>query len=913
MESRPDPDALLARVHTDAAKAARGRLKIFFGMAPGVGKTYAMLEAARKVGKEGVDVVVGYVEPHARPETQALVLGLDVLPRKAVEQRGATLQEFDLTAAIARRPQLILVDELAHTNAEGMTHPKRWQDVEDLLVAGISVYATLNVQHIESLNDVVAQVTGVAVRETVPDHVFEQADEVELVDIAPDDLVERLREGKVYVPQQAQRALENFFRKGNLIALRELALRKTAERVSAQALDYRQEHDVTEIWRTGERLLVCVGASPMSAQLVRAARRMAAGLRAPWIALHVESDRAAAPSAADEQRLAQNLRLAEELGAQVEVASGADFAETVLEYARARNITKLIVGKPLQSWWRELVRGSFVYRLIRQCGDIDVYVIGGKDAEVAPNAIAPATRPTRWADYLPAVLAVAVCTLACRVLDPFLASTNLAMIYLANVIVVALLCGRGPSIAATVLGVAAFDFFFIPPQWTFAVSDTQYLVTFAVMLVTGIVISELTARLRGQSESARRRERHTAALYSFGKELGNLQSREAIAAAVRRTIHEAIDAETWLLVVDDDGSLIALGDPPPAKDEGVAHWAFSHRLPAGAGTNTLPAAEAAYYPLMVADGIVGVLGIRTIASGRLLGVEQSNLLQAFVGQTAAAIERCNLAVKAEEARLQVETEKLRNSLLSAVSHDLRTPLATITGSASLLADATANINSAAKQELAASIFEESERLNQLVANLLDLTRLEAGAIVLDRVLQPIEEVIGVALARMERQLREHPAATTIDDDLPPVPIDGVLIQQVLVNLMDNAEKFSPPGAAIEVRASRRDDHLAVEVADRGPGVPESETTKIFDKFYQTAATTRRGSGIGLAICRGIVVLHGGEIVAENRPGGGALFRFTLPFGATLPQIGNAAITSIPPAAEAVPMSAGHLAEGGVRP
>ncbi|AMV19451.1 sensor histidine kinase [Planctomyces sp. SH-PL14] len=883
---RPDPDALLARVAAEEAKQARGRLKIFFGMAPGVGKTYAMLEAARKVAKEGVDVIVGYVEPHARPETQALVMGLDLLQRREITRGGSTLYEFDLEAALTRHPQLILVDELAHTNAEGSTHAKRWQDIEDLLAAGIDVYTTVNVQHLESLNDVVAQVTSIPVRETVPDHVFEQADEVELVDLAPDDLIERLREGKVYVPAQARRAIENFFRKGNLIALRELSLRKTADRVNAQALDYRSENAIQRIWPTSERLLVCVSPSPFSAKLVRGARRLAGSLQAPLTALHVVSIRSPRLSSEDRQRLDQNLRLAEELGAKVDTITADRFAEGVVAYAREHNVTKIVVGKPqgrsLRDWFRE----SAIDELIRISDDIDIYVIRGEGTSPAPPVRNPVSRPINHRAYALALTAVAVCTAVGWQLRTILAPTNLAMLYLATVVAVSLVGGRGPSIVATIVGVAVFDIVLVPPYWTFAVTDTEYLLTFLVMLTTGLVVSELNARIRSQNVLVRQRERHTAALYSLSRELANLPTADSVAEAARRRIREALDIDVWI-AISDDGKTLKAPDlspsPLPAQDEGVARWVLEHRRPAGRGTDTLPGNAATYFPLLVTEGIVGVLGVHSRQPEGPLLSEPMQLLQAFVGQVAGAIERCGLALQAEKIRLQMETERMRNALLSAVSHDLRTPLATITGATSLLAQSDPPLPPETQRDLARSVVDEAERLHRLVTNLLDLTRLESGAIQLSRELQPIEEVIETSLARTERHFPGRPVTTEIARNLPPVSIDAILIEQVLVNLLDNADKFSPPELPIVLRAFAEGDRLVVEVEDRGPGLPSGEEQRIFEKFYRVSPQAHRGSGIGLTICRGIVELHGGTIAARNRDAGtGAVFRFTIPF-AKLPE------------------------------
>ena len=888
---RPNPDELLARVRAEEVKQKRGKLKIFFGMAPGVGKTYAMLQAARKAASERADIVVGYVEPHVRPETHALVLGLDLMARRIVDYRGKSSEEFDLEGALARKPQLILIDELAHSNAEGSTHPKRWQDIEDLLDAGIDVYTTLNVQHLESLNDVVAQVTSIPVRETVPDHVFEQADEVELVDLSPDDLIERLKEGKVYVSTQAARALENFFRKGNLFALRELALRKTAERVSEQAIDYRQKHDVSRIWATSERLLVCVGPSPMSARLVRATHRMASSLRASWVALNVELEHARPLSPADLQRLESNLRLAESLGASVESASGTEFADSVLQFSRRHNITKIVVGKSQRSKWNEFWRGAFVDDLIRRSGDIDIYVISGEVEPLAGKSPIVEKSPFSWKPYLGATGAVTICTLAAFGLFHVFSPANLVMFYLLCVVAVSLKWGRGPSILATVLGVAAFDFFFIPPYGTFAVEDTHYLFTFTVMSVTGVVISELASRFHLQTESIRQRERRTSALFELSKELTRLPTRETVAAAACRIIRESLDVRVWVIVPQSDGSIAPANagadDAPPLKHDGVIRWVFDHRRPAGFGTDTLPGTDGTYLPLLGADDLVGVIGVQPLSSRLPLTISQRKLLDAFAGQVALAIERCNLAVESEKIRLQMETERLRNTLLSAVSHDLRTPLTAITGAASLLVEENNQLTNTARHELAESILDESDRLNRMVANLLDMTRLEAGAIPLQRVLQPIEEVVGVVLNRLERQLRNHPVKMDLPSDLPPAPIDGLLIQQVFVNLLENASKFAAPETPIDLSATRIDNELVVEVADRGPGFPSGEEKRIFEKFYCVDGQPRTGSGIGLAICRGIVELHGGKIDARNRQGGGTTIRFSLPLNSVNPDDSHA--------------------------
>lgn len=875
---RPDPDTLLARVRAEEAQQARGKLKIFFGAAPGVGKTYAMLEAARKEAKAGRDLVIGYVEPHVRPETYALTLGLDFLPRKMIEYRGTTLEEFDLEGALARRPELIIIDELPHTNAPGCTHAKRWQDVDDLLAAGIDVYTTLNVQHLESLNDVVARITGVTVRETVPDSVFESAHEVELVDLPPDDLIERLQEGKVYLPDQAARAVQGFFTRGNLYALRELALRRTAERVNAQLQNYRKDQAIEGTWPTAEKLLVCVGPSPLSARLIRAARRMAAGLRCAWVAVHVETPTAATRDA-DRDRLQQNLRLAEQLGAATGTLAGADPVQEIVRYAREQNVTKIVVGKPQQPRWRELIRGSFVYELTRNCGDIDVYVISGEGDRVSPPPRPDDAPRVSARSYAWAVVVVALCTVLGWLAGSWFDPVNLVMVYLLGVVVVAVRFGRGPSVLASVLGVAAFDFFFIPPQFTFAVTDTQYFFTFAVMLVTGLVISALTARVRQQVELSRRRERQTAALYGLSRDLATVRSLQEIVGAVTRHV-AGIGAQARLYLPADGSRLTAFGStdaPASERDASVARWAYEHGQPAGLGTGTLPGADALYLPLATATGPVGVLGVRPDQPGRLYDGGRVQLLEAFAGQAAAAVERVNLARDAERVKVEIETERLRNSLLSTVSHDLRTPLAAIAGASSTLLDDGKVLSDETRRELLETILEEAERLNRLVTNLLDVTRIESGALTLQPEWQSVEELVGVVIERLSRQLARHDVRTRLPADLPLVRGDGLLLQQVLLNLLENAAKYSPAGAPIEISARAEKGELVVEVADRGPGLVPGEAEHVFEKFHRSAsARGRPGAGLGLTVCKGIMELHGGRIWAEARAGGGSAFRFALP-------------------------------------
>ncbi|HEX3726692.1 MAG TPA: sensor histidine kinase KdpD [Pirellulales bacterium] len=885
-DRRRDPEALLRRVQAAEAKKARGKLKIFFGAAPGVGKTYTMLEAGREQAREGVDVLVGYIEPHVRPETQALVLGLDVLARKEVAYRGTKLIEFDLEAALVRWPQLILVDELAHTNAPGMTHAKRWQDVLQLLDAGISVFTTLNVQHLESLRDIVAQITGVFMAETVPDSAFEAADEVELVDLPVDGLLDRMREGKIYLSQQAERAIQGFFSKGNLIALRELALRKAAERVGAEMEDYREEHGVAGAWPVNERLLVCVGPGPFSARLVRATRRIAGSLKTPWIAVHVETPREARFSENDREQLSQTLNLAEQLGGETAMLVGHNLADELIHYASSRNVTRIIVGKPTRPRWKEWLQGSLVYDLTRRSGDIDIYVITGDllaRAAPAPQRVPAASAAGR---YLAAFLMVVASTLVSWPLSYSVATANLIMVYLLGAVIVAARFGRGPSVLASLLSVAAFDYFFVPPVLTFAVQDTQYVLTFAVMLGTALTISTLTTRVSFQAESARKRERRTASLYAISHQLAAARTPEQIAQATVRHVGEAVDAKvTILLATANDRGLAAIGaepgnfDPGP-HDEAVARWAFDHGELAGHGTTTLPGSAGVYFPLRASHGVVGVLGVLPQRAWRPIDPERLHLLETLAGLIALAVERVQLAAEAARIRVQMETEKLRSSLLSAVSHDLRTPLAIITGAASTLLDGSETLALNLRRELLGSILDESDHLNRLVANLLDMTRLEAGAIEVHKDWQSLEEIVGAALAR---PLTDHPVITHLQAEMPFVPMDDLLIEQVLLNLLENAAKYSPPGTPIELTAFADGKLLTVEVADRGAGLPQADLPRVFEKFYRgTNSAGRPGAGLGLAICKGIIDLHGGQIEAENRPGGGAVLRFTLPLAATQP-------------------------------
>lgn len=876
---RPDPDELLAQVKDQEARDARGKLKIFFGAAPGVGKTYAMLQAAHKAKTEGADLVIGYVEPHMRPETLALLEGLEALPKLRVEYRGAMLQEFDLEAAIQRRPQIIIVDELAHTNAEGLTHAKRWQDVDQLLAAGINVWSTLNVQHLESASDIVARIAGTPIRETIPDVIFEQADEVELVDLPSDDLLARLKEGKVYLPEQVERAVERFFRKGNLIALRELALRKTAERVNVQMENYRSENAIPETWPVSDRLLVCVGPSPFSANLVRGTKRMANSLRASWLAVHVDTPARERLSRAERIRLTANLKLAESLGAETASLSGYHMVDEILRYARKRNVSKIIVGKPQQSRWRDLFRGALVYELTRKCGDIDVYVISGEDRPEPQLESAEVPEQLKLKNYLLAILIVGICTLLGWAMLRSFEPVNLVMVYLVGVLIAGLRLGRGPSVLAAVLGVLAFDFFFIPPYLTFAVHDAEYLITFAVMLVTSLVVSELATRITEQAEVSREREHQTAALYALSRDLSSLHTRHKICESVIEHGIGSLPGEIAIFLADDSKKLELFegqADLISDKDRGVVDWVFANAARAGLGTGTLPGARFVGLPLQAANETLGVLAFRPTDTEASIEADTMRLLEAMTGQAAAALHRVILAKSAEQARIAVNTERLRNSLLSAVSHDLRTPLTAISGSVSTLIET--DLDPATRRDLLSGVLEEADAMNQLISNLLDTTRLEAGAVTLKAEWQSLEEIIGAAIRRLERQLGNRQVIVSGCEEPLMVLADEILLQQVFVNLLDNARKNSPAGSPIEINVSRKNREIQIEIADSGTGLPAGMENQLFEKFFHLSPSgMRAGSGLGLFICKGIVELHGGTIRAANNKKGGASFTFTLPF------------------------------------
>ncbi len=877
-ERRPSADALLEA----EARRRQGRLKVFLGAAPGVGKTFSMLTVAQARRREGVDVVVGIVETHGRIETEKLLEGLEVVPRRNVEYKGKTLEEMDLDAILARRPRLVLVDELAHANTPGSRHPKRYLDVEELLAAGVDVLTTLNIQHVESLNDVVASITRIRVRETVPDSVLDRADEIELVDLTPEDLIQRLKDGKVYVPHQAERAIRHYFSPGNLTALRELALRRTAERVDDQMVKYMRRHAIAGPWAAGERVLVAVSGEPGSAVLVRHARRAADRLRAPWAALHVETARSLRMGSSERTRITEALGLAERLGAEAVAIPGQNVAETILEYARANNFTHVIIAKPRRFRWAAAIWGSVTDHLLRHAGEISVHVIAAKEEEKprAEKWFEPgeAVRPAAWAGSLGFVAAAIGISV---LLHDVARIADVAEVFLTAVLAAAVTYGLWPSLLACLASVLAFNFFFLPPLYTFTISDPANIVSLFFFTVVALIASQLAARVRAEAVVARGRARTTEELYSFSRKLAVAVTLDDLLWATCHQIARMLKAGVVLLLPEGEKLTVRAGYPPEDRlddaDVAAASWSWKHNREAGRGADTLPGARRLFVPIETGRGVLGVLGLDRDAPGVLLGPDERRLLDALLGQAALAIERIMLASDLDRARLAAESERLRTALLTSISHDLRTPLASILGSAtSLMAEGT-RLEPSTEAELLGLIRDEAERLNRFIDNLLDMTRLEAGSFEANRVPTDIADAIATALARVERMLARHKVEVVIAPDLPLLQLDGVLLEQVLLNLLDNAAKYAPAGSKIEVAAGRTGGAVQICVRDEGPGIPAGDLERIFEKFYRVRRADRRpaGTGLGLAICRGFVEAMGGTIRAANRTDrSGAVFTVT---------------------------------------
>jgi two-component system sensor histidine kinase KdpD len=890
-EQRPDPDSVLIKVNRQKTKAQRGKLRIYFGSSAGVGKTFAMLLAARELRGEGADVVAGVVETHGRAETSALLHGLEMAPSKAAPHRGRILTDLDLDAALERHPSLILVDELAHSNAPGARHPKRWQDVHELLAAGIDVFTTLNVQHLESLNDVVAGITNIRVRETVPDTVFDAADEVVLVDIPAEELLLRLKSGRVYVPPQAERAADNFFRKGNLMALRELALRRTADRVEGDVQAYRVDKSIGSVWKTAAALLACVGPGEGAERVVRAAARLARQLNADWHAIYVETPALQRLPAARRETILATLNLAQNLGAATAVIANPEVAESVIGYARKHNLSKLVIGRDpahrLWPWQR-----SSGQKLALLAPDIDLIEIG-RSAEAAPGGemkaaaaalgVAEAFERHRrnHLRYLWAAFGCGAVTVLSMPLAAHFDRSNIVAIYILAVVLVGVRLGRGPAALAAVLSVSAFDFFFVSPRFSLAVSDAQYLLTFLIMLTVGLITGQLTAGLRSQARVALHREERAAALYEMARDLSGAVQFDQVVKISAESIERTFHASAALLLPDTGGRLVlasARSAPSLRVDTSIAQWAFDKGHHAGVGTDTLPGSEILYIPLRAPAEARGVLALCP-KNRRLLKIpEQRQLLDTFAALIAIALERVHYVGIAQVALVRMESERLRNSLLAALSHDLRTPLTVLVGLAESLTMSKPPL-SEAQSETAEAIQDEARRMSTLVSNLLDMARIESGEVTLNLQWQPLEEVVGAALDSTRNMLKQHRLEVRLPRELPLVRFDALLIERVLVNLLENASKYTPAGSHVVLSAEVVADQLKVSVSDDGPGLPVGREESLFQKFARgDRESATPGVGLGLAICRAIVESHHGAIVGINRPDGGVTFSFMLPLG-----------------------------------
>jgi two-component system sensor histidine kinase KdpD len=883
MSEQMAPTAISSGARMPQAASCRscGKLRIFLGYISGVGKTYAMLDAGKQQQAIGVDVVVANLATHGSVEMDTLCQELEFIPLPVVEQDSLANSELDLDAILARRPELVLVDDLAHANPPGFRHPKRYQDVEELLDAGINVYTTLNIQNLESLKDVVAQITEMVVEESVPDRALENAD-IEVIDLPVAELLHRLAEGKINLVHPKDAAVAKLFRPGNLNALRELALRCAAERVDDQLRSYMQTQAIAGPWPVHERVMVCISPSPVGERLVRAARRFATRLGAEWHAVYVATPGHISLSADESDQVAQTLRLAEELGAKAITLSATSIAAGLVDYARSHNISKMIAGKPLRPRWRELWQGSLVDQLLRYGNDIDLYVVSStpvKDGTQAAQKVSSRPAPIQInGGFLWGVVIVALTTTLGIPLRPHVDPTNLVMLYPVAIVFTALRWGRGPSIFASLLSVLAFDVFFVPPYHTVAVSDAEYLLTFVGLFIVGVVVSTLAARTRTQAATAREREEQAIAAFELSNDLVTAMTVEQICERSLAHAQQVFAGAAAIYMAASTGlsQIHATPDyPSNPHDLAVIDWAFHHRQSAGVGTNTLPSAHLRAVPLMTAHKTVGVIAL-LLPPNHLLPAHR-RLLESFANQIALALERAQLVEAANALRLVQEREKFQGALLGSISHDLRTPLVTITGALSALQDQETLLTPKARQSLVTTAHEQATRLNQLVGNLLDMSRLEGGAVQVRPELCDLQDLVGAALERHAPALAQHRIELDVPDSLPLVPVDFVLMLQVLVNLIDNAAKYSPPQTPITIQALRREQSVEITVADRGRGIPPEELTEIFAKFHRVAPGDGVvGTGLGLSISKGLVEAHGGQIWAANRPGGGAVFTVALP-------------------------------------
>jgi len=893
LNRRADPDQLLRRIAEDESRRDKGLLKVFLGASAGVGKTYAMLQAAHVIQNTGRRVLIGVIETHGRQDTEALLGGLQQLPVRPVNTGSVSWNEFDLDLALKTHPDLILIDELAHHNGPGSRHLKRWQDVQDLLDAGIDVFTTVNVQHIESLNDIVAQITGIRVRETIPDAIIERVHEIELIDLPPDELLKRLAEGKVYIREQAEQATHNFFRRGNLIALRELALRYVADRIDVDMRQYREYHSIEEIWPVRERVMVCIPTSVVGERLIRVGKRMADALRAEWIVVHIETIKNERLSPRRQQFLRRLFRLAERLGAEVvSIPGGRHFSTEVLTYARVRNVTQIVLGKPRRQGWRRWLFGSVVDAIVQGSGTIGIHVVS---TETPHMPLSERTRKRSGTthgireshstflprSYFGAFGLISIASLIAWFFYGQVNLSNLVMVYFLAILATAVYFGRGPSILASVIGVIAFDFFFVPPLLSFAVSDAQYLITFAMMLIVGLVASQLVVEVRGQAERSVLRERRMASLYALSQALASTRTQNDVLRTAIQHLSQEVGGLVAFMVPGPDSSKVvhcdveevgAMSDP----DLALAQWVHDHHQDAGLGTDTLPGSSALYIPLGDEKSAV-VMSVRPLQPSAGFDPEQRRVLQTYGSQVAMALERVRLAREAESSRFEAEAQKVKNALLSSISHDIRTPLASIIGAAEILRKPQPTLDEATRLTLAQDIQNQARRMSALAENILEMARWQSGAVDLHRQWYPLEEIIGRALDRMKEGLKNHPVQTDLPDELLWVEVDGGLFEQVFSNLLENVIRHTPDGTPVEIRAYRNPGTIVMEVADQGPGLPKVLGEKIFETFVRgRPEQTSGGVGLGLSIVQSIVRAHGGTIAAKTQTGGGALFQIEIP-------------------------------------
>ncbi|KQZ77004.1 histidine kinase [Sphingopyxis sp. Root214] len=871
---RPSPETFLRQ----AAQEGRGRLKVFLGAAPGVGKTWEMLTDGRQRREAGVDVVIGVVETHGRRETEALVHGHEIIPRRDVDHQGHSLGEMDIDAILERRPGLVLVDELAHTNAPGSRHPKRYQDVEELLGAGIDVYSTINIQHVESLNDVVASFTRVRVRETVPDSILENA-EIEVVDIPPDELIERLRDGKVYIPQEATRALTHFFSKSNLTALRELALRRAAQAVDAQMLDHVRSHALAGSFAVGERIVVAVSELPVAAELVRAGKRLADALRAPWSAVYIETRRSRGMTDEDRRQLADTLALASRLGASTATVPAASVVEGLRAFAGDARATQIVIGKSSRPWWFELRHGSVVDQLVRTIDDVAVHVLPGEPAAKPGQPRVRITVPGRWgrpADYIWSLVMVAAMTALARLLLAAIDLGNIALLFLVPVMFAAATFGLRAGLFAGLASSLAYNFFFLPPTGTLTVNNPENVVSILVLLGVAVVTSQFAARVRAQADLAQWSARQNAALASFSRQLIAAPDQDTLMHAICAEVGRLLDVRTALLLPSADGPMLRAAVPPEDRLEQIeraaAQWAMDNEQPAGRGSSTLTASDWLFHPLRTTRGVLGVLGLTRDDAREPVRSDQVPLLMSLLDQASIALDRMELEEASLRTRQVDERDRLRSALLSSVSHDLRTPLTTILSAAQ-------EIRRNPSAQLAETIETEALRLNRFVSNLLDMARVEAGALPMKVEATDLFDAAASAAHDTRASLLGHEVKVDISPNIPLVRVDPVLLHHCLINLLDNAGRYADPGTPITIHARRAADAISLSIIDQGPGIAPGNEKRVFETFTRLEGSDRakHGTGLGLAIVKGFAEAMGLSVDASNNEDPrGACFTIRIP-------------------------------------